>query len=72
MVTQQIDGAWRRGFHERLRELGWVEGRTIEIHERFAEGRLDRPPEFERELVALRVEVIKTGDAARITTSSKK
>jgi putative ABC transport system substrate-binding protein len=47
-----------RGFHDRLQELGYVEGRTVEIHRRFAQGRLDRLPGLARELIALRVEVI--------------
>ena len=52
------NGAWRDAFLARLRALGWVEGGTIEIHERWAEARLERLPELANELVALRVEVI--------------
>ncbi len=68
-------GPARDAFLDRLRERGWVEGRTIEIVERFAEGRLDRLPEFARELVALRVEVIVAGalvatEAARGATAT--
>ena len=52
-------------FRDRLRELGWVEGRTITIEERFADGRFERLPELARELIALDVEVIVTiGGAA--------
>ena len=46
--------AFRRG----LGELGYVEGRNILIEPRFAEGQLDRVPEFAAELVRLDVDVI--------------
>jgi putative tryptophan/tyrosine transport system substrate-binding protein len=48
----------RAAFLRRLRESGYVEGKTIQIHERYAEGVLDRPPGLARELVALKVDVI--------------
>jgi hypothetical protein len=35
----------------RLRELGWIEGRTILIEYRWADGRADRIPELAAELV---------------------
>jgi ABC-type uncharacterized transport system substrate-binding protein len=41
-----------------LQELGYVEGKNLVIERRFAEGRLDRLPEFAAELVSLRVDVI--------------
>ena len=48
----------RAAFLHHLRELGYVEGKTIQIHERYAEGVLDRLPGLARELVALKVDVI--------------
>src|SRR6516164_1976436 len=33
---------WDAAFVQRLRELGWIEGRTITIEYRWAEGRSDR------------------------------
>ena len=44
-----------------LRELGYVEGKNIIIEWRYAEGKLERLPEFAEELVRLKVEVIVTG-----------
>ena len=41
-----------------LQELGYVEGKNLVVERRFAEGRLDRLPEFAAELVRLRVDVI--------------
>jgi putative tryptophan/tyrosine transport system substrate-binding protein len=41
-----------------LRELGYVEGKTFVLELRHAEGRFERLPEFARELVGLKVDVI--------------
>ncbi len=48
----------RATFLDRLRELGYIDGKTIQIHWRYAGGVLDRLPGLARELVALKVEVI--------------
>jgi putative ABC transport system substrate-binding protein len=45
---------------QRLRELGWIEGRTIEIEYRWAEGRNERYGEIAAEFVRRRVDVIIT------------
>jgi putative ABC transport system substrate-binding protein len=45
---------------ERLRDLGWIEGRTIDIEYRWAEGRNDRLAEFAAEFVQRKVNVIVT------------
>ena len=47
-------------FRQRLRELGYVEGKTIVIEYRYAEGRLDRLPALAAELVSLKVDLIVT------------
>ena len=39
-------------FREGLAALGWVDGKTVTIDARFAEGKFDRVPEMIRELVA--------------------
>ena len=52
---------------QRLRELGWIEGRTISIEYRWAEGRSSRYPEIAAEFVRLKVNVIVTaGNEAAI------
>jgi putative ABC transport system substrate-binding protein len=43
---------------QRLRELGYVEGKNIVIDYRFAEGKLERLPDLAAELVRLKVDVI--------------
>jgi putative ABC transport system substrate-binding protein len=45
---------------QRLRELGWIEGRTIAIEIRWAEGRPERAAEIAAEFVRLKVDVIVT------------
>jgi ABC-type uncharacterized transport system substrate-binding protein len=52
-------------FVQRLRELGWIERRTVAIEYRWAEGRRERFSEIAAEFVRLKVDVIVTGgDAA--------
>jgi putative ABC transport system substrate-binding protein len=45
-------------FQQRLRDLGYVEGKNILIEHRYAEGRLDRMPTFVHEFVQQKVDVI--------------
>src|SRR5215468_1682047 len=53
-------GAWVVAFAQRLRELGWIEDRTIKIDLRWAEGRNDRSAEIVTDFVRLKVDVIVT------------
>src|SRR3989337_183149 len=45
-------------FRQGLRELGYVEGKTIVIEWRSADGKLDRLPALAAELVRLKVDII--------------
>jgi putative tryptophan/tyrosine transport system substrate-binding protein len=47
-------------FVQRLRELGWIEGRTINIEYRWTEGSRERATEIAAEFVRLNVDVIVT------------
>jgi putative ABC transport system substrate-binding protein len=51
---------WSAAFVQRLRELGWSEGRTVSIEYRWAEGRHERAAEIAAEFVRLKVDVIIT------------
>jgi ABC-type uncharacterized transport system substrate-binding protein len=58
---------WIAAFVQRLRELGWIEGRTVSIEYRWAEGHSDRYTEIAAEFVRLKVDVILTaGNEAAI------
>ena len=54
---------WLPVFVQRLRDLGWIEGHTIAIEYRWAEGRYERYSEIAAELVRLKVDVIVTAAA---------
>jgi putative ABC transport system substrate-binding protein len=45
-------------FRQRLRDLGYIEGRAVTIQSRYAEGRFARLPDLAAELVRLDVDVI--------------
>jgi putative ABC transport system substrate-binding protein len=47
-------------FRQRLRELGWTEGRNIALETRFGEDQRDRLPSLAADLVRLNVDVIVT------------
>jgi putative ABC transport system substrate-binding protein len=54
-------------FINRLHQLGWVEGRTIAIESRWAEGRPDRFAEIAAEFVRLKAAVIVTAGAGPVS-----
>jgi putative tryptophan/tyrosine transport system substrate-binding protein len=59
--------AWSRfvsAFEQRLVELNWINGRTVTIEYRWAEGRSERFVEISAEFVRLNVDVILTGGSA--------
>jgi len=58
--TQAAQSQWTSAFLDRLRELGWIDGRNIAIEYRWAEGRNERFAEIADELVRLKVDVIVT------------
>ena len=55
---------WTAAFVTRMRELGWIEGRTIAIEYRWSEGRPERYAEIAAEFVRLKVDVIVTVGSA--------
>jgi putative ABC transport system substrate-binding protein len=55
---------WTAAFVAHLRELGWIENRTIAIEYRWSEGRTERYAEIAAEFVRLKVDVIVTVGSA--------
>jgi putative ABC transport system substrate-binding protein len=62
--TPTTAGQWVAAFEQRLRELGWNEGRTVAIEYRWAEGRSERAAEIAAEFARLKVDVIVTSGPA--------
>jgi ABC-type uncharacterized transport system substrate-binding protein len=58
--TPSAMSQWVAAFVQRLRELGWIEGRTVAIEYRWAEGHNSRAAEIAAEFVRLKVDVIVT------------
>ena len=58
--TPESHGKWVAAFVQRLSELGWIEGRTVAIEYRWAEGRNERMAEIAAEFVRLKVDIIVT------------
>jgi putative tryptophan/tyrosine transport system substrate-binding protein len=59
-ATRTLDSERLAAFVKRLRDLGWIEGRTIAIEYRWAEGRNERLAETATEFVRLKMDVIVT------------
>jgi ABC-type uncharacterized transport system substrate-binding protein len=58
-------------FVQRLRELGWIEGRAVAIEYRWAEERSERFAEIATEFVRLKVDVIVTFSAAPVLAAKR-
>jgi putative ABC transport system substrate-binding protein len=66
------DSARYEGIRQRLRELGYVEGRNISIEYRSAGGSLDRYREIANEVVRLKVDIIVVGGGTIYVEAVKK
>src|SRR5688500_18799214 len=69
--TPAAQGPWTAAFVQRLRELGWTEGRTITIEYRWAEGRSERAAEILTEFVRRKVDVIFTSGTANVLAAKR-
>jgi ABC-type uncharacterized transport system substrate-binding protein len=67
--TPSSQSQWTAAFVQRLRELGWSEGRTVVIEYRWAEGRSEHYAQFAAEFVRLKVDVIVTPGAAVVAAN---
>lgn len=74
-VRKSPDNKWRDLMRSRLRELGWIEGKTLRVEHVYSGDDPGRLPELAKTLVAKKVDVIWTGSppgavaAARATTT---
>jgi putative ABC transport system substrate-binding protein len=59
-TTPSLTASWTAAFAQRLRELGWIDGRTVAIEYRSMEGGNQRAAEVAAEFVRLKVDVIAT------------
>src|SRR5580692_389955 len=55
---------WTAAFVDRLGQLGWIEGRTVAIEYRWAEGKNERFEQIAAEFVQLKTDIIVTSGAA--------
>src|SRR5215831_661941 len=68
-ATPASQGQWVAAFVQRLRELGWIENRTVAIEYRWAEGRTERAAEIAAEFVRRKVDVIVTSGTSLIAAA---
>jgi putative ABC transport system substrate-binding protein len=59
-ATPSTTSPWVAALVQRLREFGWIEGRTVAIEYRWAQGRTESLAEIAAEFVRLKVDVIVT------------
>jgi len=58
-------------FARRLHDLGWIEGRTIAIEYRWADGRSERLAEIAAEFARLNVDIIVTGGTPAVIAAKQ-
>ncbi|MGC1847809.1 MAG: ABC transporter substrate-binding protein, partial [Pseudolabrys sp.] len=63
--------SWTTAFVQRLRDLGWVDGRTITIEYRWADGKSERLADIAAEFVRQKVTVIVTGGTAAVAAAKQ-
>ena len=69
--TRSAESEWDYAFTQRLRELGWMEGRTITIEYRWSEGRAERIVQAVAEFVRLNVDVIVTSGTPQVIAAKQ-
>jgi putative tryptophan/tyrosine transport system substrate-binding protein len=69
--TRSAASEWVAAFVQRLRELGWIEGRTIAIEYRWAEGRDERYNEIAAEFVRIKVNIIVTSGTPQVVAAKQ-
>jgi putative ABC transport system substrate-binding protein len=70
-ATPALESALVEGFRLGLRERGYIEGKTIEVHYRWADGKIDAMPTIIAELIALKVDVLITAGTPAALAAKK-
>src|ERR1700709_1320734 len=70
-TSPEMASHWMAAFLKRLRELGWIEGRTIAIEYRWADAHSERYSEIAAEFVGLEVDVIVTWASAPVLAAKR-
>src|SRR5262249_58465818 len=70
-TTASIASQWTAVLVQRLRELGWIEDRTVAIEYRWAQGQTERAAEIAAEFVRLKVDVIVTAGNLHFVAAKK-
>jgi putative ABC transport system substrate-binding protein len=70
-ATREAQALWTDAFVQRLQELGWIEGQTVHIMDRWVAGRFERSPEIIAEFVRLKVDVIVTHATPNVLAAKK-
>src|SRR6266478_1156938 len=70
-TTPSVWQPWTAAFVQRLHELGWIEGLTVAIEYRWAEGRADRWGEIATEFARLKVDIVVTAGVAAVNAAKQ-
>ena len=70
-MTASVENQRVAAFEQRLRELGWLEGRTVAIKVRWGERRSERTAEIVAEFVGAKVDVIVAAGAATVLAAEQ-
>ncbi len=69
--TPALESALVEGFRQGLRERGFIEGKNVVVHYRWAEGNIDALPVIVAELIALKVDVLVTAGTPAALAAKK-
>jgi putative tryptophan/tyrosine transport system substrate-binding protein len=69
--TRSATSEWTTAFVQRLRELGWIDGRNVAIEYRWGEGRNERFAQIAAEFVRLKVDVIVTAGTPQVLAAKQ-
>ena len=69
--TRSAASEWVAPFVQRLHELGWIEGRTVTIEYRWAEGREERIAQIAAEFVRLKVDIVVTSGTPEVLAAKQ-